>query len=250
MRSPWFSISDGEKYSGDEPAFFNPEEFDWAKRISEHTAEIKTELEYFLSRSDLITYFNSTMTGRQHSWKTISMKWWGLEVYRHQGYFRRTTELVNSIPGVVSASFNMLDADSVIKPHNGDTNGIYRCHLGLTIPAGLPSCGFRVENEKKGWKEGEWIIFVDALEHEAWNHSPARRYILVVDVIRPEFEKYTTKICSTVLTSLFLQKLAERFRILYRVPVKTRKRIAMLLRPFSIPAMWSRNFASRIGLVD
>lgn len=246
----WFSIYDRGEYHGDEPSFYNADEFSWAKEVKKDYPLIRKELEDFLNSKSLITYFNSTMVEKANSWKTISMKWWGLEVYRHQKYFKQTTEIVNRIPGIVSASFNMLEAGSAIKSHHGDTNGIFRCHLGVIVPAGLPECGFRVEDETREWKEGEWLIFVDALDHEAWNKSGGKRYILVIDVIRPEYIKQKGRICSTVLTSLFLQKLAERFKFLYRLPHNTQSFIAKMILPFSYPAMWARNAASRIGIVD
>ena len=246
----WFSVYDRGDYKGDEPAFFDASQFDWAEKIKADYPLIKKELEDFLQNRNLINYFNSTMVEKANSWKTISMKWWGLEVYRHQSYFKKTTQSINQIPGVVSASFNMLDANSSIKPHHGDTNGIFRCHLGLIVPAGLPECGFRVEDVTRPWKEGEWLIFVDALNHEAWNRSIGKRYILVVDEVRPEFISRKNMICSTVLTSLFLQKSAERFKFLYRLPEWTQRVMAKTLRPFSYPASWARNLASRLGIVD
>ena len=38
----------------------------------------------------------------------------------------------------------LLVAESVINPHNGDTNAHIRCHLGIKIPAQLPTTGFTV----------------------------------------------------------------------------------------------------------
>jgi ornithine lipid ester-linked acyl 2-hydroxylase len=250
MSALWFSIYDRERYKGTEPAFYDAKDFPWTEKIKAQYPGIKKELEDFLKNSSLITYFNSTMVEKAHSWKTISMKWWGLEVYKHQNYFPKTTATINSVPGIVSASFNMLEADSAIKPHNGDTNGILRCHFGIVIPATLPECGFKVEDESRSWKEGEWLLFTDARYHEAWNKTPHRRYILVLDVIRPEFSSQKQKICSTVLTGLFLQKLAERFKFLYNTSLKTQRTIVKLLRPLSFPAMWGRNIASRLGIVD
>ncbi|MBC7862731.1 MAG: aspartyl/asparaginyl beta-hydroxylase domain-containing protein [Bacteroidia bacterium] len=250
MKTLWFSIYDRDAYKGDEPTFYNEKDFAWAEKLKPHLAEIRTELEEHLKKAGLITYFNSAMTEKAGVWKTISMKWWGLEVYKHQNYFKRTTELINQIPGIVSASFNMLDADAVIKPHNGDTNGIYRCHFGLVVPGTLPECGFRVETEKRSWHEGEWLIFVDALNHEAWNKTNKPRYIMVVDVIRPEFQNRKSTICSTVLTSLFMQKLGERFKFLHNTSLGFQIKLVKMLRPFSFPAMWARNLASWLGIVD
>jgi ornithine lipid ester-linked acyl 2-hydroxylase len=246
----WFSIYDRGNYPGTESAFIEQESFDWTKKIQQHYIEIKKELEDYLKTSDLKSYFNSTMVEKQNSWKTISLKWWNLQLYKNQKHFPLTTKLLNEIPGCVSASFNLLEANSAIKPHAGDTNGIYRCHFGISIPATPPRCGFKVKSETREWKDGNWLIFLDAFEHEAWNHSEENRYIMVVDLIRTEFSTRKNKICSTVLTGLFMQKIAERFKIMYRISPRGRRLIAKTLRPFCLPAMHLRNVASRAGIVD
>ena len=127
------------------------------------------------------------MVERQNSWKTISLKWWGIIFYNNQKSFPKTTQIINSVNGLVSASFNFLEAGSKIKPHCGDTNGIYRVHLGIEIPDIIPTCGFRVKDEWKSWEEGKILVFVDAVNHEAINLSSRDRFILSFDVIRPEY---------------------------------------------------------------
>ncbi|MCX7728048.1 MAG: aspartyl/asparaginyl beta-hydroxylase domain-containing protein, partial [Bacteroidia bacterium] len=213
----WFSIlSKDARYISDEPNFILPETLEWTKNSEYVASIIKEELEDYLKNNDLQSYFNTTMSDDVRKWKTISLKWWGLEFYSRQRHFPKTTQFINSIPNLISASFNLLEANSSIYPHCGDTNGIYRCHLGLIIPAGLPECGFRVENEKREWKEGQWLIFIDAKEHEAWNKSEKNRFILLIDIIRPDYIKYKSQIVLISLTGLFLQRMAEVFKILYR----------------------------------
>lgn len=51
----------------------------------------------------------------------------------------------------------------------------------------------------KSWEEGNLLIFLDAYEHEAFNYSNERRYVLQLDVLRPEFRSNKYKICSRVL---------------------------------------------------
>jgi ornithine lipid ester-linked acyl 2-hydroxylase len=244
----WFSIYDRAAYKGEEKSFYEADQFSWTKKIAGNYKVIQAELDEYLKKQNLITYFNSTMVEKESTWKTISMKWWGLEVYRHQKWFKETTKLINEIPGIVSASFNLLEAGSTIKAHHGDTNGIYRCHLGLAVPEG--DCGFRVEDEKRKWKDGDWLIFVDALNHEAWNKTNQKRLIMVIDVVRPEFIDHKKYICTTVLTGLFLQKMAERFKLLYKLSAKNQRRLAKTIRPLSYPALFGRNLASKAGIVD
>ncbi|GIV26259.1 MAG: hypothetical protein KatS3mg027_0073 [Bacteroidia bacterium] len=249
----WFSIlSKDACYASDEEKFINPETFDWTKNSEKITKEIKEELLNYLSQHSLQAYFNTKMSDDVKKWKTISLKWWGLEFYSRQKFFSKTTAFINSIPNLVSASFNLLEPQSRIYPHCGDTNGIYRCHLGLIIPAQLPECGFRVEDEKRSWEEGKWLIFIDAKEHEAWNESNENRFILLIDIIRPEFANQKNKIVLTSLTGLFLQKLAESFPVLYKFQnnISLKRRLVYILIPFCFLASKIRNLLSKCGLVS
>ena len=84
------------------------------------------------------------------------------------------------------------------------------------------------------FRSGNWLIFMDAYEHEAINLSKNRRIILVIDYLRPEFFERISKIISTVMTSLFLQRRAEKWQILKKFPFWFIKLITILLRPFAL----------------
>lgn len=249
----WFSIlSSNAHYTSDEPDFFSNEQFEWTKNSNTIAQTIRQELSEYLKEHHLQVYFNTTMSDNIKKWKTISLKWWGLEFYSRQKHFPKTTTFINSIPHLVSASFNLLEANSKIYPHCGDTNGIYRCHLGLIIPAGLPNCGFRVANSTRAWREGEWLIFTDAKEHEAWNNTHNNRFILLIDVIRPEYIAHKNKITLVSLTGLFLQKLAEKFPFLYRFQNHQiiKKTLVFILLPFCFMAIKMRNLLSRLNFLS
>jgi aspartyl/asparaginyl beta-hydroxylase (cupin superfamily) len=238
----WFSLYDFSfDYKGNEPPFINADNFDWAQELSANTEKIITELKQYIASNNLQSYFNSSMVSKKNSWKTISLKTWGVELFKHQKKFPFTTSLIAKYPQIVSASFNLLEPNSKILPHCGDTNAIYRCHLGLDIPAELPDCGFRVKNELKAWEKGKWIVFMDAYNHEAWNNTDKERYIFLVDVVRDEFLPKKKFVCSTVITSLFLQKRAEKFDIvLFTKPILV-KIAANILRPFAQLSMFLIN---------
>lgn len=249
----WFSIlSKDARYSSTEENFINPEKFDWTNNSKDITKIIKQELINYLEKNNLKAYFNTQMSDDVKKWKTLSLKWWGLEFYTNQKHFPKTTEFINKIPNLVSASFNLLEPHTKIFPHCGDTNGIYRCHLGLIIPASLPECGFRVETEKTSWKEGEWLIFIDAKNHESWNDSDSNRFIFVIDIIRDEFKKHKTLINGIVLTGLFLQRRAEKFNVLYKLQnyLFIKKSVVYFLLPFCFIAIKIRNLLSKLSLTS
>lgn len=237
----WYSLFDRNDYKGSEPDFFDPANYSFSEIIRSNYPVIEQELSNYLKSHQLQSYFNETMVASKNSWKTISLKTWNIELYENHQFFPKTLQIINSIPGLVSASFNLLEPKGHIVPHCGDTNGIFRCHLGLSIPAKIPLCGFRVKDEWRSWKEGELLVFTDANNHEAINLSDNNRYIFLFDIVREEFMKKKHTICATVITSLFMQKLAEKYNVLYKLPFFIQKIIARLLIPTAYIAIPIRN---------
>ena len=244
MNTPklWFSLYDFSfNYKGEEPDFIEGE-FDWAIDFQKNWILIRDELVEYLKEHQPEAYFNTSMVESRNSWKTFSLKWWDIEFKSRYIYFPRTMEIVKKYPEILSVSFNQLEASGKILPHCGDTNAIFRCHLGIEIPGILPNIGFRVRNQFKSWKEGEWLIFMDAYNHEAFNDSDKKRIIMVLDVLRPEFKSNKRKVISIVLTSLFLQKRAEKFKFIYNLPQWIIRLISIPLRPLAYVAVKFVNF--------
>jgi aspartyl/asparaginyl beta-hydroxylase (cupin superfamily) len=238
----WFSIYDFSfDYKGTENAFIDDNNFDWAKELSTNTDKILDELKQYITTNDLQSYFNTSMVSKKNSWKTISLRTWDVQLFKNQKHFPFTTSLINKYPQIVSASFNLLESNSKIIPHCGDTNAIYRCHLGLEIPSGLPDCGFKVKGDSRAWEKGKWLVFMDAYNHEAWNDTNKERYIFLIDVVRYEFLPKKKFVCATVLTSLFLQKRAENYKLtLFTKPILVTC-MAKMLRPFAQVAIFMVN---------
>jgi hypothetical protein len=93
--------------------------------------------------------------------------------------------------------------------------------------------GIKVNGENNSWKEGAFIGFIDAYEHETFNHSKSERIIILMDVIRPEFIRKRAWITSVVMTSLFLQKRAVKWPFIYRAPQWIITLSAIILLPFA-----------------
>jgi ornithine lipid ester-linked acyl 2-hydroxylase len=216
----WYSFYDRKSYSGEEPSFFDKAIFPETAILENYHQEILTELQNYLkSNNKLTAYFSHAMVSRANSWKTIPLMTWGVKFHKNIRYFPKTYKLLKKIPGLVSVSFNQLEANSEIKPHFGDTNAIARSHLGLVIPGKIPEVGFKVRNEERSWDEGKLLFFCDGYEHTAWNYSSQDRYILLLDIVRPEFISKGKLICGNVLGSLFLQSLAQKLPFLIKTPL-------------------------------
>ncbi len=201
MNKLWFRTQ-GIAYKGKEPEFFNPQDFEWAKNVIANYNVILKELHPLIENDEkniLKSYFETEVQSSINIWKTEGFYFWSRANRPLINMFPKTHNIIKDIPGLVTASINLLEPKSIIKEHSGDTNAIYRCHLGLKIPATLPYCGFRVKNMKKTWEEGNMLIFLDAYPHEAFNNSNDKRFILQLDVLRPEFYRRKHYICSRVL---------------------------------------------------
>jgi aspartyl/asparaginyl beta-hydroxylase (cupin superfamily) len=240
----WFSIYDEKSYKGKEEAFFNAKDFDWAQTILLNKDVIVKEFYEVIKSQNLFNpYFNQVLASKEGSWKTIGLKFWSINNYKNQKHFSKTSHIINNIPELISASFNKLEAGVEVQPHYGDTNGIFRCHLGIEIPSKLPHCGFEVDNEKKGWELDDLIIFTDAHYHRAWNNTENDRYIFLFDIVRDEYKSKRSRIISTVLSSMFLQKLVVIFKIDIsdRFQRKKLKPIVFVLKPFASFSVWFVN---------
>lgn len=210
----WYSILDRKEYEGNAPAFYNTDMFPWNRELEANYHVIYEELKAYLNTGDsLQAYFNQSMVSRKDSWKTIALMAWGVRFSRKIRRFPETMRMLDRIPGLVSVSFNLLEPNSEIVPHFGDTNAIVRCHYGLDIPGGLPETGFRVKQEERAWEPGKTLIFCDGYTHTAWNNTDKPRFILLFDVVLPEFQSRKNRVCAAILSSLFLQSRAGRLGI-------------------------------------
>lgn len=215
----WFNNLDPTaQYFGAEPSFLAVDHYPEVRAIQETLPELYEELQQYLQHFEMDPYFNTTLVDRDADWKTIGLKVWGIPLFYKRRHFPKTSKLLKQHGRILTFSFNKLEPQSRIKPHCGDCNGTIRIHIGLEIPAGLPDCGFRVKNQESAWRYKEAFGFIDAFEHEAWNNTVYPRYIILLDIIRPEFKKMTFYVCFRVLMSLFLQKVVSVFPFLLKSP--------------------------------
>ncbi|VXD10553.1 Aspartyl/asparaginyl beta-hydroxylase family protein, involved in Hassallidin biosynthesis [Planktothrix serta PCC 8927] len=144
-------------------------------------------------------------------WEVFGLYAFGQRIEDNCRLCPQTTQLVEGIPGMMTAGFSSLAPGTYIGPHFGVTQAVLRCHLGLIVP---DECGIRVDKETRSWQEGKCLVFDDTLEHEAWNKSGKPRVVLLIDFQRGELrakeplgtnqsvdEAYWLKILSQVETS-------------------------------------------------
>jgi len=137
-------------------------------------------------------------------WRMYILKAYGIEQPRNMAACPELAALVRTSPEVLSASFSFLGPRKHIPPHRGPIRGIIRFYLVLSMPHaedGSPAAVLKVANAEYRLDEGQFLLWDDTFEHEAWNGSDEVRIVLSLDVWRPRMP-IDMKILSTVLIQI------------------------------------------------
>jgi hypothetical protein len=223
-----------------DPYYLDLESEPWAKEIEGKWTIIRDELQQYLDAQGgtLRPFGHTHRMSSAHCWRVLSLMLWRVRDPRAAEHFPKTLALLQkAVPAdrLVGITFSQLEPESNIAPHVGDTNGNYRCHLGLIVPRGLPDAGLEVGGEQRAWEEGRMFAFNDAHHHRAWNNAPKHRFILILDVMRKEHKEHTNEVCCHVMASFLLQRLSNKMPLL-----KSGKRVeanvhAILKRLVTVP---------------
>lgn len=173
------------------PPVYDNAVFPWAAEIEKAYPAIRRELEEVLLRKSELPNFQDissdvqTIT-RDAGWKTFFLAGFGKPSERNIALCPRTWDALQHIPGLKTAMFSIFEPGKHLPAHRGPYNGVLRLHLGLIVPkSGADQIAIRVARQVCHWEEGKVLIFDDAYEHEAWNHSDGTRVVLFVDFVKP-----------------------------------------------------------------
>lgn len=172
------------------PPVYDNATFPWAAEIEKEWHLIRRELEQVLQRREDLPNFHEISTdvatiSTDNRWKTFFLTGYGLSSERNIQACPETWRIVQKIPGLKTAMFSIFEPGKHLPPHRGPYNGVLRLHLGLIVPEPRDKLAIRVENQVCHWEEGKALIFDDAYEHEAWNHTDHTRVVLFVDFVKP-----------------------------------------------------------------
>ena len=220
MTKAHYFLTEEDIYNGPEPYFFKNEDHAWVKTLEDNWQIITEEFKDVLSgRKTLqLTSSNPPYLSDPNAWKNVYF--WNFMWQYHENCkeYPKTFELLISIPNLTFAEVTVLEPNSQVMPHIGETNTTVRGHLGLQIPGTLPEAGIRVGDQEKGWEDGKVILFSDAHRHTVWNNTNERRFVLVFDVIRDEFAGNKTWVCAQCLSALTIKAFDEKFPFFKKLP--------------------------------
>ncbi|MBS1637147.1 MAG: aspartyl/asparaginyl beta-hydroxylase domain-containing protein [Bacteroidetes bacterium] len=230
----WFSFSENEDFEGPEPPFFDISNKPWKKLLENNYQVILSELQALIDEQNqnIVPYFNQTLASKPTSWTVFPLIFWNKPYEDNCLKVPKTLAVIRQIPGVMSCGFSILKANSRIKPHYGDSNVMYRCHLTLRCPGTLPEIGFRVKDQTIAWETGKLIAFCDAHNHEVWNDTSEDRWILIIDILREELLPEQKKICKLVNATLWWQLKFQKHYFMKHLPRWTRRWMMYATAPF------------------
>lgn len=172
------------------PPVYDKAVFPWVAGIEKDWRAIRAELERVLVRQAELPSFQDitadvkTIT-QDTGWKTFLLAGYGLKSQNAIRQCPETWRVLQKVPGLKTAMFSIFEPGKHLPAHRGPYNGVLRLHLALIVPEPREKLAIRVDRQVCHWVEGEALIFDDAFEHEAWNHSDATRVVLFVDFVKP-----------------------------------------------------------------
>ena len=172
------------------PPVYDNRVFPWIAEIESAAPRIRAELDRVLVRKADLPNFQDISTdvktiSTDQGWKTFFLLAFGIKSEQNIAQCPETWSAVQAIPGLKTAMFSIFEPGKHLPPHRGPYNGVLRLHLGLIVPEPRDQIAIRVKDQICHWSEGRVLIFDDAYEHEAWNHSDKTRVVLFVDFVKP-----------------------------------------------------------------
>ena len=173
------------------PPVYDNGAFPWAAQLEREWRLIRAELDRVLTRKDELPGFHEISgevraISADRDWKTFLICAYGLKSEAAIRACPETWRILRKIPGLKTAMFSIFEPGKHLPAHRGPYNGVLRFHLGLIVPESEPGAvAIRIADQTCRWQQGRALIFDDAYEHEAWNHSGEVRVVLFVDFVKP-----------------------------------------------------------------
>ncbi|MCW3127377.1 MAG: aspH [Bacteroidetes bacterium] len=171
-------------------AVLDPKSFYWTSGLEQNAGLIIKDLHNILLDYSSIPNFDDLspeqkrIVAGEKRWKSFVLYMYGKPIGNNLMRCPDTERLLQTIPGMTSAFFSILEPHTSITPHRGPYKGVLRYHLGLMIPSPPDICGIRIGSDTYHWQAGCSLIFDDTVTHEAWNNSDEIRVVLFVDFKR------------------------------------------------------------------
>jgi len=199
-----------DQYLADDPVFFDKTQFAWVDDLEKCFPEILESLQPMFEPDFKGLFVNPEVHIQfpPKLWKGFVFYFNGIKFEKNLKQYPYLAQKLANIPHLISAGISVLEPGAALLPHNGSTNAVVRAHLPLIVPGSFPECGMSIDGHDISWKEGEILLFCDMKMHHVQNYTSKRRYILLLDVMRPEFVHLKKMVCvhtiARIITNVFL----------------------------------------------
>jgi ornithine lipid ester-linked acyl 2-hydroxylase len=171
------------------PPVYDNAAFPWVAEIERDWRSIRAELDQVLRRQSELPSMQEIASdvatiSKDRAWKSFFLVGYGLASKRNIAQCPATWKALRRVPGLKTAMFSIFEPGKHLPAHRGPYNGVLRLHVGLIVPE-RERIAIRVDKQVCHWEEGRALVFDDAYEHEAWNHSENTRVVLFVDFVKP-----------------------------------------------------------------
>ncbi|MCM2451769.1 ornithine lipid ester-linked acyl 2-hydroxylase OlsC [Agrobacterium vitis] len=172
------------------PPVYDNATFPWVAEVEKAYPAIRAELDQILLRQSELPSFQDISTdvktiSSDNRWKTFFLLGFGVKSEANIKACPETWRAMQAIPGLTTVMFSIFEPGKHLPAHRGPYNGVLRLHLGMIVPEPRDQIAIRVKDQICHWEEGKVLIFDDAYEHEAWNHTDKTRVVLFVDFAKP-----------------------------------------------------------------
>lgn len=168
--------------------FYDSKQFPQLNPFESEFKTIQNELKHILEQQITGDWINTfpdyVKSSEAKAWQVFPFRFFKMDHLKNQYLCPKLSEIIRNMPDLISCDFSSMGAKTHIKPHQGFSRMILRCHLPLIVPNG-ELCGIKVGDEIEYHKEGKLIVFDDSFVHEAWNKSEETRIVLMFDIPNP-----------------------------------------------------------------
>ena len=165
-------------------------QFDWIERLEAATPVIQRELDAILAQRERFPKLHDIQKDQYRIaadglWKSFMLTGWGFRSGTGERLCPETIALVDSIPGVRTSFFSILEPGATIPEHTGFYKGMLRCHLALRVPEERDRCILWLDGKTHLWERGRAIVFDDTFPHAVRNDTEDDRIVLLLHFDRP-----------------------------------------------------------------
>lgn len=179
MKGKFFKINTMETIKvAQRKAFYN-QRFDIVEDLEMNYGKIKAEFLNVISE-ELYSKWPERFLYNE-GWNVFGLRFMRNDLYEAHAICPFISSIVHKYDDlIVTAGFSIMSPGTIIYPHEGYTDSVLRCHMGIEVPEG--DCFLKVDAVQRQWQEGEAFVFDDTFEHQAWNKTSHRRIIMLLDL--------------------------------------------------------------------